>query len=80
MKKIIATLTLIAITATYAQNGKPQRGGTPPQEAISACQNKDKGTSCSVETPRGDTLKGTCENTPDGKYFACKPDNHREER
>ena len=82
MKKIITTLTLIAVTAvttSFAQNGQPPRGGNgqPPKEAISACKNKDEGTSCSVNTPRGDTLEGTCQNTPDDKYFVCMPDNHR---
>ena len=46
---------------------------SPPAEAISACSEKSDGDSCTVETPRGDTIDGTCENTPDGKYFACKP-------
>ncbi len=79
MKKVITTLAIIALTASFAEARPPQggQGGKPPQEAISACQDKDEGTSCSVETPRGDTLEGTCQNTPDDKYFACKPNNHR---
>jgi len=82
MKKIITTLTLIAVTATYAQNGQPPRGenGQPPKEAIAACKNKDTGTSCSITTPRGDTLKGTCKKTPDDKYFVCMPNNHRKKQ
>ncbi|WP_309496476.1 hypothetical protein [Sulfurovum sp.] len=82
MKKIIVTLTLLAITASYAQPQGGQGGpgsGKPPKEAIAACKNKDKGTSCSVNTPRGDTLEGTCKNTPDDKYFVCMPNNHRKE-
>ena len=82
MKKMIMTLTLLAVTASFAQNGKPPRGqhGEPPKEAISACENKTEGTSCSVNTPRGDTLEGTCKNTPDNKYFVCEPKNHRREK
>jgi len=79
MKKIITTLAIFALTASFAQDGKPPRGGKgkPPQEAIEACANEDAGTSCTVETPRGDVLEGTCQNTPDKKYFACVPKNHK---
>lgn len=83
MKKIIVTISILALTAAFAQpqgGGGGQRGpgGKPPQEAISACDNKSEGSSCTFESPRGDSPKGTCENTPDGKYFACKPNNHPE--
>ena len=80
MKKIITTLALIAITASFAQNGQGPRGGSgqPPKEAIEACVGEDEGTTCSVETPRGDTLEGTCQDTPDKKAFACVPNNHKE--
>jgi len=35
-----------------------------------------------MKTPRGDIVEGTCKNTPDEKYFACKPERQkmREER
>jgi len=79
MKKIITTLAIFALTASFAQDGKPPRGGKPPQEAITACENEDVGTECTVETPRGDVLEGTCQNTPDKKYFACAPKNHKPE-
>ena len=84
MKKVITTLALIAITASFAQNGKPPRGGNgqPPKEAIEACVGEEEGTTCTVETPRGDTLEGTCQDTPNKQHFACKPNDHkdREER
>lgn len=79
MKKIITTLAIFALTASFAQDGKPPRGGKgqPPQQAIEACENEEEGTGCTVQTRRGDTLEGTCQNTPDGKYFACVPNNHK---
>lgn len=80
MKKIITTLAILAITASFAQDNRPPRGGNgqPPAEAITACEGEDENTTCSVETPRGDTLTGTCQNTPDKKYFACMPKDHKE--
>lgn len=44
-----------------------QQGGTPPQEAITACTGKQSGASCSVGPG-----SGTCRTTPDGS-FACVP-------
>lgn len=72
MKKIIATVCLIGSTLAFAQGGP---GGKPPQEAISVCEGKETGTTCEVKTPHGDTLSGTCKNTPDKKYFVCMPEN-----
>ncbi|CAA6812262.1 MAG: Unknown protein [uncultured Sulfurovum sp.] len=79
MKKIVTTLAILALTVSFAQDGKPPRGGKgqPPPEAIEACVNEEVGTECTVETRRGDTLEGTCQNTPDKKYFACVPNNHK---
>jgi hypothetical protein len=50
--------------------GAPGRRGPPP-EALSACSGIDVGDACAVDTPRGDTLEGTCRATPDGT--ACVP-------
>jgi hypothetical protein len=80
MKKIIAILCIGIATFSFANDMQrgPQQGGEPPKEAIEVCKNKDTGTTCEVETPRGDTLSGTCQYTPDEKYFVCMPsDGHR---
>lgn len=81
MKKIITTLTILALTASFAQDMQKPRDGkrTPPQEAIDICEGQDEGSSCTMETPRGDVAEGTCQNTPDKLYFACKPndDGHK---
>lgn len=76
MKRMMITgilLTTTLLLANGPQNGKR----TPPAEAITACTDKAENSTCSVTTPRGDTVAGTCTNTPDGKYFACKPTNHK---
>ena len=83
MKKLITFLFVVSAIVCFANDreGQGQREmRTPPAEAISACSGKNDGDSCSVTTPRGDTLEGTCSNTPDGKYFACKPNNMRNGR
>jgi len=48
----------------------------PPKEAIEACAGKKPSDVCECNGPRG-VMKGTCEYTPDKKYFACRPDNMR---
>lgn len=40
-----------------------------PQEAITACTGKAVGVTCAA----GPAGAGTCQYTPDKKYFACKP-------
>lgn len=46
-------------------------GGTPPQEAITACSGKTTNASCSFSTPNG-TITGTCK-TPPNASLACVP-------
>lgn len=66
-------LVILALSATLSFANGPERG-TPPEEAITACVGQDNGAACSMSTPRGDSITGTCMNTPDKKYFACKPE------
>lgn len=78
MKKIIVIgCILLGATASFANQG-PCRGGDedckPPQEAISICEGKAADSTCQVTSPHGDLVNGTCQNTPDEKYFACKPE------
>jgi len=86
MKKFIITLCILA-SATYcvANQNENERGakpgmGEPPKEAISICEGKNEGDTCSMTTPRGDTLEGTCKTTPDDKYFACMPADMKNKR
>ena len=71
-------MSLLFCITVYAQQNREER--KPPQEAISICEGKSDGDTCTVKTPRGDTLEGTCSNTPDNKYFACKPNNMNNNR
>lgn len=82
MKKVLIALAILTLSASFAQEMRPQQGEKrqPPKEAISACKGEAVDSSCVVETPRGDTLEGTCKNTPDGKYFACVPKNHKKKK
>ena len=64
---------MLGATVMFAQEQQSRR--EPPKEAISACENKKTGDTCSMSTPKGDTLEGTCKNTPDDKYFVCMPEN-----
>lgn len=75
MKKILLTMALCATTLLVANAKK-----TPPPQAIDACKGKKESSSCSVTTPQGKTLEGVCRNTPDKKYFACIPKNHKPTR
>ncbi|QGY39395.1 DUF1566 domain-containing protein [Pseudodesulfovibrio cashew] len=53
-----------------SEQGMRPRGG-PPEEAYTACENKELGDGCTVRTPHG-TLSGICRNTPDGTV--CVPE------
>lgn len=78
MKRIIMMLCVVGTVSSFANDGqRPSKGerGIPPAEAISACEGQETGATCDVTIPRGDTLTGTCRNTPDDKYFVCMPAN-----
>jgi len=62
------------INFAIAQDNRVPQKGIPPREAITACQNKDVGEACSMETPQGDIVEGICKYTPDNKYFVCIPE------
>lgn len=86
MKKLTIILLAIAFSipvmkGAWAQaesdaqgKGRPPRHGPPPAEAISVCAGQSEGATCSFVAPHGDKVNGVCENTPQGDYFACKPD------
>ncbi len=54
---------------------KMRQGGKPPQTAIDACVDQTAQTKCSFQGPK-ELEFGVCEDTPDKKYFACKPDRN----
>jgi YHYH protein len=57
---------------SQSQRSGPEGGpsGGPPQEAFDACKGKREGSSCAVNTPRGN-MSGTCRNMRSD--FVCVP-------
>ena len=51
----------------------------PPQEAINACDGKNAGDKVEFETPRGETVTGTCVNNGD-LIFAIPEGGHQSPR
>ena len=79
-RKVIFTFcaTTALVNVSYAQEkGGPK--GEPPKEAIEICVDQESGSECTMSTPRGD-LTGTCQNTPDKKYFVCMPEGGPDKR
>jgi len=62
---LLATALLLIHNASFALN-------TPPQEAISACNNNTENSSCSIQTPN-DQITGSCLNIQ--AQLACVPDS-----
>lgn len=65
-----------------ADSEEPQRERPkgPPPEMIAACEDKSVGDACEFVSPRGDTVSGTCQNSPrDESQLVCMP-NERPER
>ncbi len=61
--------------ATSASSAGPSSGGTPPQEAITACTSKATNASCSFTGGQGETVSGTCKTPPGSSSSACVPTN-----
>lgn len=59
------------------RSGKGDHHRGPPPEAFTACEGKAAGDACSVTTPDGETLAGTCASPPadaPDTRIACRPD------
>ena len=72
-------LGLVLVSASCAANegrGDREQRRAPPPEAIEACADKAEGDTVSFETPRGDTLSGTC-NLVEGELVAVPQDHKR---
>lgn len=64
MKRKATLCVFVALmpASVWASSG-PQGGGErrrPPQEAFDACNGKSEGTSVTITTPQGATIKATC--------------------
>jgi len=58
------------------QQGRRHQG--PPPEAYTACEGKSEGDTAEFESPRGDTVTGTCE--MEGERLVLRPDNPPDHR
>ena len=79
--KMITTIALAACMVVALLNttaaAHPSQSGKrhgPPPAALKACEGRTEGDSVSFETPRGDTLEGTCKKI--AGELAAVPENH----
>lgn len=70
-------LTVFLALSSYENQafarGKGERRHSPPPEAYTACEGKSAGDTAEFESPRGDTVTGTCE--ADGDRLVLRPDH-----
>ena len=61
MKKVLITLTSLALTLMAAQalSADDSRRGPPP-EAFEACEGQSEGDTVSITSPEGDSVDATC--------------------
>lgn len=60
-----------AVSTSSEADERGHRG--PPPEAFTACEGKAAGDACTVTTPHGDELAGTCATPPEDTRLACRP-------
>ncbi len=79
-KRSLIVIVLLGIFFTIFASGNgaiaQDRGGRhqgPPPEAYTACEGKSAGDKAEFESPRGDTVTGTCEQQ--GDRLVLRPDN-----
>ncbi len=68
---LMGAFSLMANDAFARERGRHHR--TPPPEAYAACEGKSAGDTAEFESPRGDTVTGTCEQ--DGERLVLRPDH-----
>ena len=73
---IFITFSSLGNQAFAQQQGRRHQG--PPPEAYTACEGKSEGDTAEFESPRGDTVTGTC--VQDGDRLVLRPDNPPDDR
>ena len=63
--------SLFDTAALARESGRRHHG--PPPEAYAACEDKSEGDPAEFDSPRGDTVTGTC--VQDGDRLVLRPDN-----
>ncbi len=74
----IFVIVNLCVSGASAQ-GKDRRRKGPPPEAYTACEGKCAGDTAEFESPRGDTVTGTCVADEDNR-LVLRPDNPPEGR
>ncbi len=72
MAGLLVAVNTISDEAIARERGRRHQG--PPPEAYTACEGKSVGDSAEFESPRGDTITGTC--VQDGERLVLRPDHH----
>lgn len=75
MRILLLTLLMTFLPNTFARGDRQMK--VPPQSAISACEGKETGATCSTQGRNGEQVTGTCKMTKDNNYFACKPQRRK---
>jgi len=68
---ILVIFNLCVGGVSAQEKGRHHQG--PPPEAYTACEDKSTGDIAEFESPRGDTVTGTC--VEDGNRLVLRPDN-----
>jgi hypothetical protein len=68
---ILIAFSSLGNEALAQQQGRRHQG--PPPEAYTACEGKSEGDTAEFESPRGETVTGTCE--MEGDRLVLRPDN-----
>lgn len=68
-----SVLTICCLAVGVIAAAQPG-GRRPPPAAYEACEGKNEGDRCSVNTPRG-TLEGTCTFLSEDDGLVCFPDD-----
>ncbi len=82
IKKITIVCFLVILCVSNASGSdtnsmkKPGRHHGPPPEAYTACEGKSAGDSAEFVSPRGETVKGTCE--LEGDRLVLRPTNQED--
>ena len=81
---VLLTTCLVFILSssfTMAKNQRQHKG--PPPEAFKVCEGKSLGDAVTINTPRGDEMQASCQNSPDDKSVLVavpkdreKPEDH----
>ena len=69
---LLLTVSALGNEAMARERGRRHQG--PPPEAYTACEGKSAGDKAEFESPRGDTVTGTC--VQDGERLVLRPDHH----